>query len=71
MESTRCTSRYSWLWNPSTIAGASAGLVPPVITSPLEIIKTRMQAQKATTGRVDYLGIIGASLSRVNLFAVC
>ena len=54
---------HSWLrkWTstPATLAGAGAGLVSSVITCPLDVIKTKLQAQRAARGGADYLGIIG------------
>lgn len=49
----------SWLASPSTVAGAGAGLVSSIITCPLDVVKTRLQAQKAGRGRLDYLGVFG------------
>lgn len=49
-----------WRANPSTVAGAGAGLVSSIVTCPLDVIKTRLQAQRAATGRTGYLGIVGA-----------
>ncbi|KAF8319013.1 mitochondrial carrier [Clavulina sp. PMI_390] len=45
--------------NSSAFAGAGAGLVSSIITCPLDVIKTRLQAQKAARGRIDYLGVFG------------
>lgn len=63
----RMNSRHgpsnSWLASPSTVAGAGAGLVSSIITCPLDVVKTRLQAQKAGRGRVDYLGVFGTYLS--------
>jgi len=44
-------------WRNSTIAGASAGFVSSVVTCPLDVIKTRLQAQKIPKGRPEYLGV--------------
>ncbi|KIO20317.1 hypothetical protein M407DRAFT_245857 [Tulasnella calospora MUT 4182] len=41
----------------STIAGASAGFVSSVVTCPLDVIKTKLQAQKAPKGSPGYLGV--------------
>ncbi|KAG8944186.1 hypothetical protein FRC04_002142 [Tulasnella sp. 424] len=41
----------------STIAGASAGFVSSVVTCPLDVIKTKLQAQKALKGSPEYLGV--------------
>lgn len=62
-EATHMTPHYgpskSWLASPSTVAGAGAGLVSSIITCPLDVVKTRLQAQKAGRSRVDYLGVFG------------
>ncbi|KAG8983501.1 hypothetical protein FRB90_005944 [Tulasnella sp. 427] len=41
----------------STIAGASAGFVSSVVTCPLDVVKTKLQAQKAPKGSPGYLGV--------------
>ncbi|KAG8909482.1 hypothetical protein FRC01_006906 [Tulasnella sp. 417] len=43
--------------DPNTIAGASAGFVSSVVTCPLDVIKTKLQAQKAPKGSPGYLGV--------------
>jgi Mitochondrial carrier protein len=40
-------------------AGAVGGLVASIATCPLDVIKTKLQAQRATHGQADYLGISG------------
>ncbi|CAE6439050.1 unnamed protein product [Rhizoctonia solani] len=41
----------------SAIAGAGAGLVSSVVTCPLDVIKTKLQAQSIARGSRGYLGI--------------
>jgi hypothetical protein len=48
-------------------AGAGGGLVSSVATCPLDVIKTKLQAQRAIVGQPGYLGIAGTSV--VLLFA--
>ncbi|KAF8749529.1 mitochondrial NAD transporter [Rhizoctonia solani] len=43
----------------SAIAGAGAGLVSSVVTCPLDVIKTKLQAQSTVHGAHGYLGIRG------------
>ena len=43
----------------SVIAGASAGFVSSVVTCPLDVIKTKLQAGTAARGSPGYLGIAG------------
>ena len=40
-------------------AGAGGGLVSSVATCPLDVIKTKLQAQRAVVGQPGYLGIGG------------
>ncbi|KAH9989686.1 mitochondrial carrier [Russula compacta] len=47
-----------WTAN-SIIAGAGGGLVASIATCPLDVVKTKLQAQRATLGQADYLGISG------------
>jgi solute carrier family 25 (mitochondrial folate transporter), member 32 len=51
-----------WTSSPSTLAGAGAGLVSSILTCPLDVIKTKVQAAK---GGVDYVGVLGSSPSIV------
>jgi len=45
-------------WNVnSMIAGAGGGLVASVATCPLDVIKTKLQAQTTARGQVGYLGV--------------
>ncbi|KAG8951156.1 hypothetical protein FRC03_012626 [Tulasnella sp. 419] len=43
----------------SIIAGASAGFVSSVVTCPLDVVKTKLQAQILAKGTEGYLGIAG------------
>ena len=40
-------------------AGAGGGLVASIATCPLDVIKTKLQAQRAVQGQQAYLGILG------------
>ena len=42
-------------------AGAGGGLAASIATCPLDVVKTKLQAQRATLGQADYLGISGLS----------
>lgn len=44
---------------PRTTAGAGGGLVASVATCPLDVIKTKLQAQRAVHGHRSYLGVVG------------
>ncbi|KLO17273.1 mitochondrial carrier [Schizopora paradoxa] len=46
-----------WSPNNSMIAGAGGGLVASVVTCPLDVIKTKLQAQHARHGDIAYKGI--------------
>jgi hypothetical protein len=41
------------------IAGAGGGLAASIATCPLDVVKTKLQAQKAIPGQRGYLGILG------------
>ncbi|TFY69085.1 hypothetical protein EVG20_g3311 [Dentipellis fragilis] len=41
------------------IAGAGGGLVASVATCPLDVVKTKLQAQRAAYGQAGYLGVYG------------
>jgi len=41
------------------IAGAGGGLVASVATCPLDVVKTKLQAQRAVVGQPGYLGVMG------------
>ncbi|KNZ79008.1 hypothetical protein J132_07160 [Termitomyces sp. J132] len=43
----------------SMIAGAGGGLVASIATCPLDVVKTKLQAQRAIQGQRGYLGIVG------------
>jgi solute carrier family 25 folate transporter 32 len=44
----------------SAIAGAGAGLVSSIVTCPLDVVKTKLQAQKIAHHQVGYMGVYGA-----------
>lgn len=46
-----------WTVN-SMIAGAGGGLVASIATCPLDVVKTKLQAQRAVQGQAGYLGTI-------------
>ncbi|KAI0041982.1 mitochondrial NAD transporter [Auriscalpium vulgare] len=50
------SSGTKWTTN-SMIAGAGGGLVASIATCPLDVIKTKLQAQRAARGQSDYLGV--------------
>lgn len=41
------------------IAGAGGGLVASIATCPLDVVKTKLQAQRAVQGQVGYQGTLG------------
>jgi hypothetical protein len=45
----------------STIAGAGAGLLTAIAGCPLDVIKTKLQAQEFARGSVGYKGVLGGS----------
>lgn len=47
---------------PTPTAGAGGGLVSSVATCPLDVIKTKLQAQRAAVGQPGYLGVAGTIL---------
>jgi len=47
----------------SVIAGAGGGLVASIATCPLDVIKTKLQAQRAVQGQQAYLGVLGTMKS--------
>ncbi|KAF8634172.1 hypothetical protein AX15_001037 [Amanita polypyramis BW_CC] len=50
------TRLRKWTAN-SMIAGAGGGLVSSIATCPLDVIKTKLQAQRAVVGQPGYLGV--------------
>lgn len=42
------------------LAGAGGGLVASIATCPLDVVKTKLQAQRAIVGQQGYLGVLGA-----------
>ena len=49
-----------WTANHSAIAGAGAGLVTSIAGCPLDVVKTKLQAQQFAVGSVAYKGVAGA-----------
>ncbi|KZS90517.1 mitochondrial NAD transporter [Sistotremastrum niveocremeum HHB9708] len=52
------SSGQKWLAN-SVIAGAGGGLVSSIATCPLDVIKTKLQAQRVAHHSANYLGVLG------------
>ncbi|KAF9046770.1 mitochondrial NAD transporter [Panaeolus papilionaceus] len=52
------TRQAKWNAN-SMIAGAGGGLVASIATCPLDVVKTKLQAQRAIPGQMGYLGVLG------------
>ena len=50
--------RLTWVPISSTIAGGAAGVVASVVTCPLDVIKTKLQAQRRFKGHT-LEGVIG------------
>ncbi|EJC97996.1 mitochondrial carrier [Fomitiporia mediterranea MF3/22] len=50
-----------WTANNSMIAGAGGGLVASVATCPLDVIKTKLQAQRVRHGDRAYKGVFGTA----------
>jgi solute carrier family 25 folate transporter 32 len=48
-------------YNRSALAGAGAGLVTSIAGCPLDVIKTRLQAQELARGTIGYRGVLGTS----------
>jgi hypothetical protein len=48
-----------WTAN-SMIAGAGGGLVASIATCPLDVVKTKLQAQRAVLGQPGYQGVLGS-----------
>jgi len=49
-----------WTANHSAIAGAGAGIVTSIAGCPLDVIKTKLQAQQFAHGSIAYKGAVGA-----------
>ena len=47
--------------NQSMLSGAGAGLISSVVTCPLDVLKTRLQAQTIGKGKLGYEGVLGES----------
>lgn len=45
--------------NQSMLSGAGAGLISSVVTCPLDVLKTRLQAQTIGKGKLGYEGVLG------------
>ncbi|KAF8583354.1 mitochondrial NAD transporter [Ramaria rubella] len=45
-------------WNVNSMIGAGGGLVASVATCPLDVIKTKLQAQTVARGHAGYLGVL-------------
>lgn len=51
-------------------AGAGGGLVASIATCPLDVVKTKLQAQRAVLGQPDYQGVLGKHASKHNLLSL-
>ncbi|KAJ7069967.1 mitochondrial NAD transporter [Mycena amicta] len=51
-------SKPKWSAASSMIAGASSGFIASVATCPLDVVKTRLQAQRAVAGHHGYEGVV-------------
>ena len=49
-------------------AGAGGGLVASIATCPLDVVKTKLQAQRAAVGQAGYLGVTGVPLEHIPTF---
>ncbi|KAF8969010.1 mitochondrial NAD transporter [Flammula alnicola] len=55
---TQRAKKTKWTAN-SMIAGAGGGLVASIATCPLDVVKTKLQAQRTVQGQRGYLGVLG------------
>ena len=44
----------------ASAAGAGGGLVASIATCPLDVVKTKLQAQRAVLGQPGYQGVLGS-----------
>lgn len=51
----------------SLVSGASAGLVTSIITCPLDVVKTKIQAGEGRAGPKSMQGVVGKSLIQTRL----
>ena len=47
----------------NALAGATGGFVSGIVTCPLDVIKTKLQAQRAVHGHSSYLGVVGEAFT--------
>ena len=52
-------------------AGAGGGLVASIATCPLDVIKTKLQAQRAIQGQRDYEGVFSEEHTSKRLWTSC
>lgn len=53
------------------IAGAGGGFAAGIATCPLDVIKTRLQAQRVIVGQPGYEGVIGEPQLEITLRYIC
>ena len=56
------SSSSSLVFNRSALAGAGAGLVTSIAGCPLDVIKTKLQAQEFAHGTLGYRGVFGTTI---------